>query len=224
MLKASDRRRRRPRPVARAIKRTVDVIGGLVGLVVLSPVLAGVAVVVRVRLGRPVLFIQPRPGQNGRIFHIYKFRTMSDERDEHGHLLPDEHRLTRLGRFLRSSSLDELPELVNVLHGDMSLVGPRPLLVDYLDRYSPRQALRHTVRPGITGWCQVNGRNLLSWEDKFEFDSWYAEHWSLTVDLRILATTVKTVVRRTGISSEGHATMPPFLGSTPSRPSTGRAG
>jgi lipopolysaccharide/colanic/teichoic acid biosynthesis glycosyltransferase len=224
MLKAADQQRRhRPRPFARAVKRTVDVIGALAGLVALSPVLAGVAVAVRVRLGRPVLFIQPRPGRNGRIFSICKFRTMTEERDEHGYLLPDERRLTKLGRFLRSSSVDELPELLNVLRGHMSLVGPRPLLVDYLDRYSPRQALRHSVRPGITGWCQVNGRNLLSWEDKFELDAWYAEHWSLPLDLRILAATVKTVLLRRGISNQGHATMPPFLGSTGPHPSTGGA-
>jgi lipopolysaccharide/colanic/teichoic acid biosynthesis glycosyltransferase len=201
---------------ARAVKRAIDIAGAAVGLIVLSPVIAAVAVLVRVRMGRPVLFRQERPGRHGHLFTVYKFRTMTDDRDDEGQLLPDEQRITRMGWFLRSTSLDELPELVNVLVGDMSLVGPRPLMVEYLDRYTPRQALRLEFRPGITGWCQVNGRNSGSWDDKLELDAWYAENWSVALDLRILASTVKAVARREGIANEGHATMPAFLGSSSS--------
>lgn len=181
-------------------------------LLLLSPVLFMVMLLVRTKLGSPVLFAQQRPGLGGRVFRIYKFRTMTDARGADGELLSDSERLTRFGALLRSTSLDELPELWNVLKGDMSLVGPRPLLVEYLDRYTPEQARRHEVRPGITGWAQVNGRNALSWEDRFELDVWYVENRSLLLDVKILAMTVWTVLRREGISSAGEATMSEFLG------------
>lgn len=164
-------------------------------------------------LGFPVLFTQRRPGLQRKPFHMYKFRTMSEARDTSGRLLPDENRLTRLGRILRATSLDELPELWNVLRGDMSLVGPRPLLMEYLEHYSPEQARRHEVRPGITGWAQVNGRNTLSWEDKFRLDIWYVDNQSLWLDVRILVRTVVRVLSGKDISAMGHATMPPFTGS-----------
>lgn len=176
------------------------------------PVLAVVAVLVRLKLGSPVIFRQKRPGLNGVIFEMVKFRTMTDARDGQGQLLPDAVRLTPFGRFLRSTSLDELPELWNVLRGDMSLVGPRPLLVQYLERYSPRQARRHEVRPGITGLAQVKGRNALSWEEKFEWDVLYVETRSLALDIKILWLTVAAVVLQRGISSAGEATMPEFRG------------
>ena len=195
-----------------AAKRALDLVGSAVGLVVLSPVLAAAAVAVRVCLGAPVIFAQRRPGRQGRPFTIYKFRTMSDERDAAGELLGDEIRLGRLGRFLRSTSLDELPELYNVLRGDMSLVGPRPLLDRYLPLYSADQARRHEVRPGITGWSQVNGRNASSWAEKLSQDVWYVDHRTMRLDLRILVATVAAVVRRQGISADGHATMPLFEG------------
>jgi sugar transferase EpsL len=160
------------------------------------------------------LFRQQRPGLHGKPFFIYKFRTMTDARDAHGCLLPDGDRLTSFGRFLRSTSLDELPELINVLQGDMSLVGPRPLLMRYLDRYTPEQGRRHDVRPGLTGWAQVNGRNALTWEDKFELDIWYVDHQSWMLDLRIMAQTVWMILKREGISQPGHATMEEFLGTS----------
>lgn len=194
------------------MKRTFDTAVSLVGLLVLSPILLLVALLVRFRLGSPVIFAQDRPGFHGRTFRLYKFRTMTDARDVDGALLPDSDRLTCFGRFLRSTSLDELPELWNVLRGDMSLVGPRPLLVEYLDRYTPEQARRHEVRPGITGLAQVSGRNALSWEERFELDGWYVDNWTLWLDLKILAMTVWKVIRREGISSQGHATMPDFVG------------
>ena len=194
------------------IKRAFDVAAAAVGLVVLSPVLAGVALAVRLRLGAPVLFRQERPGLHGRPFIMLKFRTMTDARDAAGRLLPDAERLTPLGRLLRSTSLDELPELWNVLRGDMSLVGPRPLLVRYLDRYTPEQARRHEVRPGLTGWAQVNGRNALTWEEKFALDVWYVDHASLALDLKILLLTLRRVLAREGISAAGEATMPEFTG------------
>ena len=178
------------------------------------PALGAVAVLVRLNLGRPVFFRQPRPGRHGRVFELIKFRTMTLARDAQGHLLPDAQRLTWFGRWLRSTSLDELPELLNVLRGEMSLVGPRPLLVQYLDRYSPEQARRHEVLPGLTGWVQVKGRNALTWEEKFRLDVWYVDHVSLWLDLRILGMTLLTVVRREGISHPGSATMEPFRGST----------
>lgn len=198
-----------------AVKRLLDIVGASCGLVAVSPVLAVLGVLVRTRLGSPVFFLQVRTGLDGQLFSIYKFRTMTDDRDAHGALLADDQRMTSLGRFLRSTSLDELPELVNVLKGDMSLVGPRPLLPEYLDRYSERQLRRHDVRPGITGWCQVNGRNALSWEEKFEHDVWYVEHRSLGLDLRILAATVRAVLTRRGITAEGEVSMPRFLGGSP---------
>ncbi len=197
----------------RRMKRLIDVVGSGGGLLLLSPLFAVVATAVRAKLGRPVLFSQTRTGLDGRSFRIYKFRSMTDARDATGALLPDHARMTPFGRFLRSSSLDELPELFNVMKGDMSLVGPRPLLPEYLDRYSDRQARRHDVRPGITGWSQVRGRNALTWDDKLELDVWYVEHWSLALDVRILAATVRAVLTRQGISPEGAATMPNFEGS-----------
>lgn len=163
-------------------------------------------------LGWPVIFSQERPGLHGRLFRLYKFRSMRDLRDANGKLLPDEQRLTRFGRFLRSSSLDELPEFFNVLKGDMSLVGPRPLLVQYLERYTPEQARRHEVRPGITGWAQVNGRNALSWEEKFKLDVWYVDHRTFWLDIKILFMTLAKVFKREGISAEGSATAPEFMG------------
>jgi sugar transferase EpsL len=179
-------------------------------LILVSPIMAVVALLVRWKLGSPVLFRQRRPGLGARIFTLLKFRTMIDAR---GSLLPDEARLTPLGRRLRSLSLDELPQLWNVLRGDLSLVGPRPLLIEYLDRYTQEQARRHLVKPGITGWAQVNGRNTISWDEKFALDTWYVDHWSLWLDFRILLLTVSRVLRRQGISSGDHATMPEFLGS-----------
>ena len=173
-------------------------------------------------MGSPVLFKQVRPGLRGRPFMMYKFRTMTDERDIQGRLLPDEQRLTKLGRFLRSTSLDELPELFNVLKGDMSLVGPRPLLMEYLPLYTPEQARRHEVRPGITGWAQVNGRNAISWEEKFRYDVWYVDNWSFWLDIKILWMTIVSVLKREGISAQGHVTMPPFTGSR-SGPSKGES-
>jgi lipopolysaccharide/colanic/teichoic acid biosynthesis glycosyltransferase len=162
--------------------------------------------------GRPVLFRQIRPGYKGKPFTIYKFRTMTNQRDKYGNLLPDEARLTRLGRFLRSTSLDEIPELINILKGEMSWVGPRPLLMQYLDRYTVEQARRHDVLPGITGWAQINGRNALTWDDKFKFDVWYVDHWSLSLDMKILLLTFWKVITREGISQPGHATAEEFMG------------
>jgi lipopolysaccharide/colanic/teichoic acid biosynthesis glycosyltransferase len=194
-------------------KRVFDLALTSVGLLLLSPVLLLLAAWVRLAHGSPVLFRQARPGHYGRPFKIYKFRTMTEARDVQGSLLPDAERLTRLGRFLRASSLDELPELFNVLRGEMSLVGPRPLLMQYLTRYTPEQARRHAVLPGITGWAQVNGRNALTWEDKFRLDVWYVENWSLWLDIQILGMTLWKVVKREGISQPGHATAEEFMGS-----------
>jgi lipopolysaccharide/colanic/teichoic acid biosynthesis glycosyltransferase len=193
-------------------KRMLDILVGGLAFVMLLPVLAVIAMVVRVVLGAPILFTQPRPGRYGKVFQILKFRTMSDRRDERGQLLSDEQRLGWFGTVLRSTSLDELPELWNVLKGDMSLVGPRPLLVQYLPRYTAWQRRRHDVRPGITGWAQVNGRNLVSWTGRFELDVWYVENYSLRLDLKILAMTVIRVFQRSGISQAGHVTMPEFAG------------
>lgn len=189
------------------------------------PLLALVALLVRVKLGKGVLFKQDRPGWRGKIFRMIKFRTMTDARDDSGRLLPDAVRLAPCGRWLRATSLDELPELLNVLQGDMSLVGPRPLLVKYLERYSPEQARRHNVRPGITGWAQVNGRNAISWEEKFRLDVWYVDHWTFFLDLKILALTLRKVLFREGISAVGDATMPEFMGkqSPPSQDTNGRS-
>ena len=193
-------------------KRFLDLVLVMPALMILAPVLAVLGLLVRWRLGSPAFFRQRRPGFQGRSFTLLKFRTMTDARDGEGRLLRDEGRLTRFGRFLRRTSLDELPELMNVLKGDMHLVGPRPLLVEYLERYTVEQARRHEVKPGITGWAQVNGRNALRWEGKFEFDVWYVDHVSLWLDLKILAMTVWQVVTGKGISAEGHATMPLFEG------------
>jgi len=197
------------------VKRAFDLILSVPAAVLLLPVALVVALMIRTRLGSPVLFGQVRPGKDGKPFRMIKFRTMTDARDSEGRLLPDAQRMTPFGQFLRSSSLDELPELWNVLRGEMSLVGPRPLLVEYLPLYSPAQARRHEVRPGVTGWAQVNGRNALSWEEKFAADVWYVDNRSLWLDLRILALTVLAVLGRKGISAAGEATMPPFTGTRP---------
>lgn len=202
----------RPGPYSRWGKRLLDVVLSGIALILLSPVLAALAVLVRVKLGSPVLFRQQRPGLHGRPFTLLKFRSMSSERDSQGNLLPDADRLGVFGRTLRSTSLDELPELWNILRGDMSLVGPRPLLMDYLERYSPEQARRHDVRPGLTGLAQTSGRNSLSWPEKFSLDVWYVDHVSLRLDTAILWWTLTSVVRRDGISANGEATMPPFEG------------
>jgi lipopolysaccharide/colanic/teichoic acid biosynthesis glycosyltransferase len=194
-------------------KRAIDALFAGVGLVVLSPVLLAIALAVRAKSGRPVLFRQVRPGRGGKPFEVLKFGSMRDVRDAAGRPLPDAERLTEFGAFLRRTSLDELPELWNVLRGDMSLVGPRPLLMQYLDRYTPEQARRHEVRPGITGWAQVNGRNALTWEERFRLDVWYVDHCSLILDLRILVMTAWKVLTGVGISASGHATMPEFEGS-----------
>ncbi len=199
-------------PVPSFARAAFDRLAASLAAVLLAPLLLVIAWVVRWRLGRPVLFRQLRPGYLGHPFLLYKFRTMRDARDAAGQPLPDEERLTALGRFLRASSLDELPELLNVIRGDMSLVGPRPLLMAYLDRYTPRQARRHEVKPGITGWAQVNGRNALSWEEKFELDVWYVENRSFLLDLKILVLTLVKVLMREGITSAGHATMSEFTG------------
>ncbi|HEY8212133.1 MAG TPA: sugar transferase [Myxococcaceae bacterium] len=198
-------------------KSAIDRAGAALGLLLLGPVLAAIALSIRALMGAPVFFRQVRPGKDGRPFRIVKFRTMLDARDERGQLRPDEERLTAFGRFLRSASLDELPQLWNVLLGDLSLVGPRPLVMQYLERYSPRQARRHEVMPGITGWSQINGRNALSWEEKLELDVWYVERWSLRLDLKILALTLGAVLTRKGVSNPGHATMPDFLGNAEPR-------
>jgi sugar transferase EpsL len=199
-------------------KKLVDRTVALAALTVTAPVIGAAALAVRATMGGPVFFRQQRPGLGGRPFSIAKMRTMTDARDARGELLPDRERLTRLGRFLRASSIDELPQLLNVLRGELSLVGPRPLLMEYLPLYTPEQARRHAVMPGITGWAQIHGRNALSWEEKFALDVWYVDHWSPLLDLRILARTAAAVLRREGISSEGHATMPKFAGSTASAP------
>ena len=194
-------------------KRILDLSLAVPALVVLAPVGAAVGAMARSKLGSPVLFKQQRPGREEEVFELIKFRTMTDARDEDGELLPDERRLTAFGSRLRRSSLDELPTLWNVVRGDMSLVGPRPLLVRYLGRYTPEQRKRHEVAPGITGWAQVNGRNALTWEEKFELDAWYVENLSLRTDLAILLRTAAQVLAQRDISAEGHATMPEFMGS-----------
>jgi len=194
------------------MKRVWDFLFILLAGLFLLPVILIVGLFVILKHGSPILFTQVRPGLHGKPFRMYKFRTMTNGKNEHGELLPDAERLTKFGQFLRSSSLDELPELWNVLKGEMSLVGPRPLLMEYLPLYSKRQARRHEVRPGITGWAQVNGRNAISWEEKFELDIWYVENQSLALDLKILLMTVKKVFVREGISAEGEATMPKFSG------------
>lgn len=195
------------------MKRLFDFIVALCALLTLLPVIIVVAVLIRFKLGSPILFTQNRPGLNGKVFKMMKFRSMLDGKDNHGNLLPDNERMTSFGTFLRSTSLDELPGLFNVLKGDMSLVGPRPLLVQYLPLYSTEQARRHNVRPGITGWAQVNGRNAISWDQKFKLDVWYVDNQSFLLDLKILLLTVKKVFVREGISADGHVTIEPFKGS-----------
>jgi lipopolysaccharide/colanic/teichoic acid biosynthesis glycosyltransferase len=201
-------------------KRIFDLLLTIPGMVLISPLLGVIALLVRWLHGSPIIFSQLRPGYRGVPFKIYKFRSMRDAYDEQGHLLPDEQRLTRLGSFLRSTSLDELPELVNVIRGEMSLVGPRPLLMQYLERYSHEQMRRHNVLPGITGWAQVNGRNALTWEDKFRLDVWYVDHWSLSLDIKILLLNFWKVIQREGISQPGHATAAEFMGSPAEAPAS----
>ncbi len=200
----------------RVIKRGLDIALSLLLLLLLSPVYLILFLLVRLRLGSPCLFRQERPGKDGVVFTMYKFRTMNEARDETGELLPDGERLTPLGRWLRKTSLDELPELLNILKGDMSFVGPRPLLVRYLERYTAEQARRHQVKPGLTGWAQINGRNAISWEEKFALDVWYVDHWTLWIDAKILFLTFFKVLKREDINSSRHATMEEFQG-------TGRA-
>jgi sugar transferase EpsL len=195
-----------------ASKRLLDLVITLPCLVLASPFMLAAALLVQIYHGRPVIFRQERPGYQGALFPVLKFRTMNEARDPQGNLLPDSERLTRLGRFMRSTSLDELPELFNVLRGEMSLVGPRPLFAKYLERYSPEQARRHEVLPGITGWAQVNGRNAITWDEKFRLDVWYVDNWTLGLDLKILALTAWKVIRREGISQPGHATAEEFMG------------
>ena len=193
-------------------KRAFDVIFSLAAIVLLSPLFLVVAILVRLLLGSPVIFSQPRPGKDGKLFKIYKFRSMEEKVDSKGALLSDAERLTSFGKFLRSTSLDELPELFNVLRGEMSFVGPRPLIAEYLPLYSELQMRRHELRPGLTGWAQINGRNLLSWDEKFKFDVWYVDNWDLFLDLKILLLTVQKVLTGEGIQARNHATMPKFKG------------
>jgi len=200
-------------PYRRYFKRPLDFVLSLGAIIILSPILLLIALLVMIKLGSPVIFKQQRPGMNEKIFTLYKFRTMTDERDEKGELLPDEMRLTDFGKFLRASSLDELPELFNILKGDMSIVGPRPLLIEYLPLYNAHQRRRHEVRPGLTGWAQVNGRNAISWEEKFNYDVEYVDNLSFFLDVKIIFLTIMKVLKREGINQEGRATMEPFRGS-----------
>lgn len=195
------------------VKRLLDAIVSLGAIIILSPVYLVIAIMIKIKLGGNVLFRQERPGKDGRVFMLYKFKTMGDETDQEGNLLQDEARLKPFGKALRASSLDELPEIFNILKGDMSFVGPRPLLVRYLPRYSQEQARRHEVRPGLTGWAQVNGRNAITWEEKFKLDVWYVDHWSLWLDFKIILKTIGVVFKRSGISEAGEATMSEFMGS-----------
>jgi lipopolysaccharide/colanic/teichoic acid biosynthesis glycosyltransferase len=203
-----------PKKLSQLVKWVLDRLCAAIALLVFSPVILMVAIAIYIRMGGPIFFCQPRPGKNGRVFNFYKFRTMTSDCDADGNLLPDEQRLIPLGQFLRKTSLDELPQLLNVLKGDMSFVGPRPLLVRYLGRYSPEQARRHDVMPGITGWAQVNGRRLLdgNWPEKFRLDVWYVDNWSLSLDLKILFLTVWKVLAQKEISQEGYATSEEFKG------------
>lgn len=194
------------------VKRTIDIVCSGLGLIILSPILLITAMLIRIKLGSPIFFTQDRVGKDGKIFKMIKFRTMLDATDKWGEPLPDEERMTPFGKFLRSTSIDELPELINVFKGDMSLVGPRPLLVEYIELYSPEQFRRHEVRPGITGWAQVNGRNSLSWSDRFKLDVEYVNKYNLFMDIKILFMTVFKVLKRDGISQEGHVTMEKFNG------------
>ncbi|MDU1824566.1 MULTISPECIES: sugar transferase [Clostridium] len=194
------------------VKRIFDFTASLCGLILLSPILIVVALLIRLNLGSPIFFTQDRVGKNNKVFKMIKFRSMKDGVDKNGNLLPDEMRLTKFGKILRSTSLDELPELINVLKGDMSLIGPRPLLVDYLPLYNENQIKRHNVLPGLTGWAQINGRNSLSWNEKFNLDIWYVDNWSLTLDIKILFLTIYKVFKREGISQDGNVTMERFNG------------
>lgn len=194
------------------MSRLIDVVLAFGGVVVFAPVFVVVALLVSFKLGAPILFQQTRPGKHGKLFKLFKFRTMKDLRSNTGELLPDKQRLSSFGRLLRSTSLDELPSLINVLKGDMSLVGPRPLLVEYLDRYTPEQARRHEVRPGITGWAQVNGRNAISWDEKFDLDIWYVDNQSFLLNLKILVMTIKKIFMRDGITAHDHVTTEKFRG------------
>jgi sugar transferase EpsL len=195
-------------------KRIFDLIAALLGLIFLSPFILLTALCVAIFLGTPIIFRQQRPGYKGQPFFIYKLRTMTDASDSAGNLLPDSERLTRLGRFLRALSLDELPELYNILRGEMSIVGPRPLLMEYLDRYSPEQMRRHEAYPGLTGWAQVNGRNAISWQDKFRHDVWYVDNWSFWLDIKIIVMTLWKVIKREGVSQPGQATTEYFMGNS----------
>lgn len=197
------------------IKRALDILSAAIGLIVFFPILILISIMIHREMGSPVLFRQTRPGLHGKPFQMIKFRTMRDAIDADGHSLPDAERLTKLGRFLRSSSFDELPELWNVLKGEMSLVGPRPLLMEYMPLYSSEQARRHDVRPGVTGWAQVNGRNAISWDKKFALDVWYVDNRNLFLDLKIICLTIRKVIRRDGISATGEATMSKFTGNGP---------
>jgi lipopolysaccharide/colanic/teichoic acid biosynthesis glycosyltransferase len=207
-----------PMVIREILKRLVDIAAASLGLVLLGPLMLLLALLIRVKLGSPVLFRQQRPGLRGQPFMMIKFRTMTDARNADGTLKSDQERLTAFGRWLRASSLDELPELLNVLRGTMSIVGPRPLLMAYLPLYNERQRRRHEVRPGITGWAQINGRNAISWEEKFELDVWYVEHRSLALDIRIILMTFARVFARSGINASGEATMSTFTGSSTSHP------
>ncbi|MBD2308791.1 sugar transferase [Chroococcidiopsis sp. FACHB-1243] len=203
---------RRLKQLSRLVKLLLDRFVAAIALIILSPIIIGVAIAIHFRMGSPVIFTQPRPGKDGNIFNFYKFRTMTDEQDAQGNLLPDEQRLTTFGQFMRQTSLDELPQLWNVLKGDMSFIGPRPLLVKYLDRYTTEQARRHEVKPGITGLAQINGRNAITWEEKFVLDVWYVDNWSLWLDLKILFLTVFKVLQQEGINQEGYTTSAEFKG------------
>ena len=198
--------------VSQVVKWVLDRLCAAIALAIFSPVILMVAIAIYIRMGGPIFFCQPRPGKNGRVFNLYKFRTMTNDCDADGNLLPNEQRLIPFGLFLRKTSLDELPQLWNVLKGDMSVIGPRPLLVRYLDRYSPEQARRHDVIPGITGWAQVNGRNSISWDAKFQLDVFYVDNWNLLLDLKILFLTVLKVLKRDGMNKEGDTTIPDFTG------------
>lgn len=197
---------------SRLIKSSLDRLSAAIALIVLSPIIAVLAIAIYRQMGSPVIFSQLRVGKDNKIFTFYKFRTMSDQRDSDGKLLPDMQRLTPLGEFLRQSSLDELPQLWNVVRGDMSLIGPRPLITAYIERYSPEQARRHAVIPGITGWAQINGRNAISWEEKFELDVWYIDHWSLWLDLKILVQTVVKIISKEGVDEDQNTTSREFMG------------
>ena len=193
----------------------LDFVAALAALILLMPLMIVLAILVRIKLGSPILFSQNRPGLGGRAFILHKFRTMTDARDQRGQLLSDEARLTSFGKFLRATSLDELPELFNVLKGEMSLVGPRPLLMEYLVRYTPEQARRHEAKPGITGWAQINGRNAINWDERFKLDVWYVDRVGFLLDLKIIFMTLIKIIRREGISADGHPTMPVFMGPPP---------